>query len=549
MKLFEFKSLALILILSLFSPPGYSIPLEELQELRLAKAELAYVDGDQATALKLLAENITRKNFHLETYLFIAKIHFQNKEYAKGFRSYYYAIKQLHTDKLLRSRIIDLKKRIDDVEAPSPETLSLYIKVANKYYDLYENKSYPEASDEMLLGLSYKYFSILEHYKYDPANTKYMMARISQKLKNYNVALEKMIEAKELFIELDEKEGVKDASYADLDYEIGDILIQSGHMDAGGIYLKTLFLNPKTTPALREYASVYLESLSQTYSVTTFTLGFTDYGNLNELNTTQLANFSADSTYKRKTATARTLGASYFQSSDQYGNWQFFGSGSFSQVNYLHEEVTNNDFRSFALAFDIKYDNLSMSIGKLGYYGSLSYLRQSVGGEFAKYSLSHSIYLQYSYALKSGLLSIKAPITLTDYVSTSLNDTYDLGGELSLTPYKVGKYWSPTYSLSYTNAGDTYYTERSNQITAAVSNHMKFSDTSSLFIEPSYTTFTNSVASNTYNELAIYGSWSIYFAKFLGISQSLNTSWSQKTYGNGSIVNVSTTSINWSFNF
>lgn len=533
---------------NLLITPIFAIPLEELQELRLAKAELAYSDGDKATALKLLTENITRKNFHLETYLFIAKIHFSNKDFAKGFRAYYYAVKKLHNDKLIFSRSHKIKETLEKIEKPDTKALQLYSDIANKYYDLFENNSYPEASDQLLLGLSYKYFLVLEHYQFNLADTKYMMSRISQKLKKYNLALEKIIEAKELFIKMDKDEGIEDASYADLDYEIGDILIQNGHMDAGGIYLKNLYTNPKTSPALREYASVYLESLSQTYSVTTISFGFSDYGNLNELNTTQLANFDKD-TYKRKTATGQSIGISYFQASDRYGNWQFFGSGAFSQINYLHEEISNNDFRSFSLAFDIKYDNLSMSSAKFGYYGSLGHLRESVGGSFQNYSLTHYFYLQYSMALKHGLLALKFPLTLTDYESESTNDTYDFGGELNFTPYKVGKLWSPTFSASVSSVGDTYYLERSIQFSGAMSNHMRLNDRSSIFLEPSYTTYSNSVASNSYSEFAAYLAWSLYFENIFGISQSLSTSWSQKNYVNGDSINVWTTSINWSFNF
>ncbi|MGB0453321.1 MAG: hypothetical protein ACPGJV_06370 [Bacteriovoracaceae bacterium] len=538
------QTFILSLVFGLSFSSSYAATVSELQELNLAKAELALVDGDDREALRLISQNLSRKHFHLASYQFLADFYFDNEIFAKGYRVLYYMIRKLHTPHLLKApegKV--LNKVLRKVPKASEEALGIYFDIATKYYN---HSGLPYFNDKkrpyFLLKLSRKYFSILDHYQFKTAEVKYYQGLIAKKMAKYNKAITKFFEAKDIF---EEKYKDKETS-EQIDFLIGETLLTSGSTDSGSIFLQSIAIRGKRRSlqngqsqdaTLASYAESYLDSLySDNYSVFSVTYGMSENSNVHSLSDANRDDFSSISSfYDSESGRSEDMTASYYFNSKQFGHYQYIASAYYSQSQYDNAKINFQDSKSYGASFDIRYDNLLKSLAKFGYSYAKSLYRPEAGGSFTDLSASNTIYLQYGQVFKSGILKTKIPYTFNDNVISE--NSYSFGIELSFVPYLKTKNWRPSYQIDINRNSETSGPPMTTEYQLSFTNHFKITNYDSVFLTLDYTLYNNSDPDTGYNQYQANLSYSRSFKFWRGLSFSASYNLRKRNKDNDETVN------------
>ncbi|MBT3585366.1 MAG: hypothetical protein HN509_10710 [Halobacteriovoraceae bacterium] len=482
-------------LLIFFSLSARAVSLREIQDVRLAKAELAQSDGNTKVALKLISKNLDRKNFHLDSYLFLAKYHLRIGNIPKGLRVYYFAIKRLHGKDIINIKIKgSIFKYLSQIEPPSREALKLYYTIAQTYFNIFEEGIYADKFGHQLLRLAHKYFQVCSYYRYSLPSTKLYIAQVRSHQDKHLSAVEYLIEAQDLFRELGEAENK--SSLNKIDVLLGESLIKDGQAESGLIFLKGIYLDPKANSSLKQYANAYIDALATSYLAASFSFNRKLNTNIHELSNFDLNQEFDSDTFIEKEAWVDSKNFNLFYNTSKWNNFS-----SVMVLNILDETTTNRDLRakdlrSYSFGLDLKYDNLKKSLFKLKYSYNQLYLKDSAAGKLAKVSTSHNLTPQYIYTLKRGTLTYGIPVTST--YSGSQHAQTSEGFSVSYTPFWHNKYLSPTFSFDYIREDEEDDSPDSNQFVLSISNHSAISDRHSFF-----TTFTF-VANNNREDTTAY---------------------------------------------
>lgn len=479
-----------LFILVLFVPSiVHSVEISEIQEVRLAKAELALLDGKEKKALGFINKNLSAKNFHLETFIFLGKYHLSKGKLTKSMKVFYYLIRKLHTS-LLTDSYFDYTflDKLQDAPVPSKKALEVYYMIALNYYNVYGEGIYNKKFNQSILYLAQKYFTISRYYQYNLALSNFYLAQIHSKENNTQDAVKRFVEARELF---QEDTTVKPEQINQLDVLLGEALIRDGLNDAGSMFLKSVYLNPDSNASLKQYANSYLDALGDSYAAVTVSLTSKYDSNLHDLNDAELADF--DNSYKESLNStsgltmARTL--NIFYSKKIAKNWSNITVFNFLDEVAADSKLKMKDVRSYSLGLDFKYDNLIKSAAKIKYNFSQIYLRDTAESKLEKSTTTHSITPQYIHSLKRGTITWGVPYEHTTQPDSTTQTK--LGLSVSYSPYFSSKWISPTTNFEFSNAGEEAGAANSKVIEGSVSNHSLLSDSHSFFSSLSFTKNSN----------------------------------------------------------
>lgn len=537
------------LILLLFCQLGWTASVEELQELNLAKAELALVDGNQKQAFQIIQRNLIKKNFHLASYQFLIDLYLRNQKFSKAFRVYYFLIKRLHSDRILKAgdrRALNYAYR--KAPKPKPEALSVYEEIAKKYFDLHESEVFKnEKRPLFMLNMATKYFEVMLHYKYNVAEARYYLGLISKSKKNYGDAITNFLEARDLFAKEDGADGVTQ----ELDFLVGDTLIQTGLTDAGSLFLQSVYLRGTKGSSLRDYAQQYIESLySQDLYIYSLSYGMTRKDNAHFLSDEDIESFDTDlkDLYGSVSDTSQDLTVSAFYNSKQKDHFQYIASAYYATNEHGEELVTIQDSQAYGLSAEVRYDNLIKSLVRLSYSFDKANYRPEANASYEALSTSHTFTLSYGHLLKSGLITYRLPMSFTS--SELSNSTSYYGLNLSFVPYTNTKYFRPSYTvvLNSNDEGEDGI-NRSLEINPTFTNHFQLDDYRSIFLTAGYTYYKNDDDSYGYKEWEIDLSYAHVFKFWTNLNASLSYSYSSQSQDDGDKVNKGEISGNLSVSF
>lgn len=526
-------------------------PISEIQEINLSKAELAIIDHNYSLAYKLITQNLSRKHFHYNSYIFLANYYIEKGLWSKAFRVYYYLITKLHSKKVGKTKYTtDLPPYINDLPAPKPKALEVYFKIANLYYSLYSANIFTKEYSRSLLHHSKRFFYLCFYYKYNLPTVNYYLSLIELDLSHYNQAIRGFLRTKDLLGDI--KNNENNEFIDSINQSLADTLIRKGNIDAGSLFLQNLYSKSSSSSSLKEYARNYMDSIQENYLLLTFSGTMTSNTNIGSLTSEELTQFDSE-TQISKGATSSTKNFNLFYSSKRF----HYLSTSFS-LN-LTEEIHQNtdlyfrDYRNANIYIEGKYDNLIKSIIKFYYlYNSVS-LKTSSDGKYETYAKTQTYTGEYIHALKSGTLSYQIPFTIQmlqgELSSTTKAQTTELGIKASYIPYAQYKYFSPTYTL-FINSIEENDEEIANSfnLTSSFSNHFIFKQNFSTFLTLDYIINTNADVNYHYTQLV--GSFTIsYSFKFLqGFGSTINMNYSDK-WINDDVVNIQKISLGFAYTF
>lgn len=497
----------------------------EMQEVRLAKAQLALAEGKDKEAMAHIAGNLNPAHFHRASYQFLVDYHLKKGNISKAFKVLYYMIGKLHDRRVLNARFDDNFTRfIASLGPPPREALEVYFAIGELYYQFYQKRIFSPEYTPRLLALSEKYFTVTNFYRHELALTKVYLGKIHNERANFQGALEQFIEAKELFREEYDIEG--ESGLEDMNFLIGSTLIQGGLLDPGSLYLRSVYTTSDSNSALKAIAQEYLNIL--TYRFFSITAKY-DVGiktNVYELNDVQLSNYSlAESLLGPQDGSFTRLSASVFYNYPKVTtNISSFFIASFSQQSFSEKLHQNRNERSLSLGSEFKYEGINKGVPKVRYYLTQNYVPDGNVSEFEKSSTSHFLEGLYVRPIKAGTLTYSIPILLTDYESGV--EESSMGFSLSYTPFWINRRFSPSISVGLFTREEVSVEEKSTRYEVSGSVQSEWTDKLSTFASLIVRKNSNEITSLDYNEYesSINATWLWRY----GFSFALDASWRQQ---------------------
>ena len=538
----------LLIYLILIPLSVHAISLTEIQEVRYAKAELAMIDGREVDAVRLLTMNLNSKTIHVPSFKLLARYHFDHRDYAKGFRVYYYLVRKFHGPYLLKTRVTKSFPRfLERVPVPNETAKELYFEIASLYLQAIEQDGLPQSKNQLTL-LAFKYLSICQFYKIREADTQMALARINSQLENYDIAIDHILEAQELFEH--DKNPDKNKS-KELEFLLGETLLKSGFTDAGSLYLKSVYLDSKSSPVVKEFSSAYLQALKGTLISTSAFYNLKYSSNSHDLTEEELSNFTGSNNetfYKKKNGYVHSRGFNAFFLHTFESDLNFLLGGTFIDEKAADPLLNLKDSRTMALTTELKSSAEDKSQWKLRYNFNIFYLRPSTEDPIQQSSTLHIITPQYSHSLKSGIISYSLPYDLT--VSSSSENTYALSFQIDYSPYRFSKYFMPSYSLRHTPRKTETSTLGHSELTSfSISNFSDLADRHALFTDLSIESKTNNEQSESYLEWYFGASYTYQFKFLPELSFNASFSNSQRKRRDSQIVKTLTMSSGLTYTF
>jgi hypothetical protein len=469
------------------------------ENLELAKDEMA--NGQTTRAMSLLRKNLSKKYFHLDSYLFLANYHFEQKNYTKGFKVYHYTIKKLHSSKIIRSsKISDIESVSSNTKKPSNEALEIYTRLAQKYFELADSDVFSESFSKTLLLRSLKYYKVINYYDYNLAETKYMLAVLQNRLDDFQSSMDNLIDSQDFYLSADQEES--NEQIENIKYLMGDNLIRSGFTDAGSLYLKSILLSPNSSQSLKEYASSYLDTLSEDYFSFSVKVAKTYNNNIHLIPDNLLPYWDRFPIVQKVLVSldgwSDTLAFNVFYNSKKFDHWSFYIYTDMENQTMSRKELSDKDSRTYSSSFEIKYDNFESSLLKFNFSWSYSQYKEAAGSPFVKLSNLYAFSPSYTYMLSKGSLTTKATLSVTNSISEG--NLSENAYSLTYQPFYKTPWFSPSFSIEGGQLEEDSTSPVSTKATVTISNLSAISENHSFFLSLDATMNKNEDDDLTYQE-------------------------------------------------
>jgi len=506
---------------------------EERNEVRLAKIELALEDKEFKLALKLIKKNLDSGILHIPTYLLLAQLHMDKGKYSKAMRVYYYVIKKVHPIDgkkiILQKSEYRLNNLLKNISVPTKKALEVYMQVGKTFYSIAEGFENNKVFQKQLYLHAEKFFKVCDRFRFDLATSKFFIGLINTKIERNLEAISNFYNAKELLIE-----GNADPNeIKNVNYLLADSLIREGRTDAGIIYLKSITRDKDAESSLREYADLYLSGVNTSYSAISFGMDYIYSSNINSLSDQDLEALGP-SVYKTKAGSSVDRKLRLVYSSGKIGNFSYRTSMNLNDQETSNRELVRLDERNFGGNISMKYDNFIKSIftTELGYAQEYHPIDTESGHK--KYSTTTNLSFQYFHNLKSGTLGYKVPL---QYVNYEFEEGARLtkGINLTFSPFWNTNLFSPSYSANLTSVDEGEASSSSLKYSLSLSNYSTITKNFNIFTYLAITKSTNVDPDLAYTDLnlSLYLTYNIRYISGLSLdgemSQTLTTTESSKS--------------------
>lgn len=554
------KPFVILVLLILIINNSNATTEKELQEVRYAKALIAYNDKNYNKALKYLDQNLNFTYVHLESIELLAKIHEQNKDYKKAIRVYYFLLKKSKALDYIRLNFDEnFKDKLSDLPPPDIQQLNYFFKLGSIYLSYYDymqeifekddniqslrdkqkgrdilieiNKSFNkkfklatqddkrEAYNYKIISLAKKYLTICKINSFSLGLTNFMLGLAEKKKGNYHESSKLFKLAYQISFDTEFEEGkIEEKSLDDgqkslkevLEFYIGDSLFKEGHRELATRYLKSLSGSTKTG-ALKSFTKLYIDSLESSYL--SFNLAFGSGVDSLPVNLDP-STFSNPDYGESDFFTSAEFNV--FYNSNQKNNWAYTLNASFDQFTYFNNIFEPYDARTYTAGGEIKLLKMPTSIWKLSTNITNVHSKQDDAKAFSSFSQSLEVTPQYDRYMSFGIVSLSAPTTILSYVTTNgtVNATERLYS-LSVTPWGSSRMFQPTYSASFGSTTTNGIVSPSTNYRFSFSNQFSISDLSNAFLSFSARIDDAQTQSQSVSEYALQTQWVYSLEKYL----------------------------------
>jgi tetratricopeptide (TPR) repeat protein len=497
-----FQKAFLAFFIVLFARQSWSAS-NPMLEIRFAQAELAFIDGDEQEGLRLLRENLEPGDPHIPTYRLLSRIYLTKEEFSKSFRVLYVLIRRLHpnggpTILAIQDRR-DIARQLRRSAPPNREALETYFLIGSNYFRLAERPHFPAAFRGQLYELAHKYFSVTDYYRFEMPQTSYFLGVIASRRRNYQDAITRLIEARELFSK-EEGEGASEQIQG-INFLLGDSLIRSGYRDAGTLYLNSLYLDDDVNESLKQYSKAYLDNLASSFALITVGVTGNYRENLYRFTDSFLDDFDRfKEILGENNGSSITRSANYLYSSRRFNHMIYTARLNFREDRQREAKHWRLDNRLLSGTFEVRYDNLKRSIVKLSYSQNHLFTRPGEAQNFKANTQIHNINPEYVHTLRKGTITYRAPITIRTRKNS--NSTRNHGLAVSYVPFYRTQWIGPSLSAEYTFVDETTH-RTTRQTRASLSNHLRPSPIWSTFAFASYSITDHELDRLSQNELTL----------------------------------------------
>jgi hypothetical protein len=394
-----FRILITLLVLLIFSINKTNAAVEkELQEVRYAKALIAFNDKDYDKAIKYLGTNLNYKHVHLESIELLGQIHEKKKNFKKAIRVYYFLLKRADALKYIAIPYDKyFKDRLEDLPKPNAKQLSYLFKLGSLYISYHDqllekfevddniqkiknskkkraikvkmkegNKTKitvitqeekRQALSLKIVQLAEKYLNICKENNFSLGLTNFMLGLAEKKKGNYHESSKLFKLAYQLSFDIDENEGQNVEQIKKklddgqkslkevLEFYIGDSLFKEGHRELATKYLKSLSSSTRTG-SLRSFTRLYIDSLESSYLSISTVLGAGVDTNPSNQDPTTITNpeYGEADIYQN-------VEFNMFYNSNQKNNWAYTINGGYEQNTFFKSLTTTNGTAEYLETF------------------------------------------------------------------------------------------------------------------------------------------------------------------------------------------------------
>ncbi len=468
--------------------------LKELQEVRYAKALIAFNQKDYIRSARFIAQNMDKESPHTPSLELLANIHTERGDLVKAQKVYYYLIKKHYTNKILKLPAEQLNK-LKTYDKPSEQAMGYIFKIASTHFELFNN--YKEAHEKerdhetrlsiqerknRVLKLSEKYFKMLKYFKFAQDSMVEYNLGLIEKEKNQN---KKAMEHFEKALMAEEKAEEPDMDLSNMiQYYLGDTLIKAGQRDIATKYFKAINETTKIE-ALKNFSRTYLDSLNG--SALAFNVGY-DWGsdanpfNLDPRNV-ELDDFNQASNFS-------DVQANMYYNSDKDNDWMYSVNLNYNELEYKNYIFRNADSRNFKVSTEFKFYDLPHKVNRY----ALSYLstdnKQDDIAAWRPFSDTIFFSPYWDFYTKSGIYTLGLPHTRISYknisdvpVTTSMQLV-----SFSWLPWTTSRFLNPSLTLNYgqTHSNRDDIISRSNNLRVYLSNQTSLTENNTVLFSLSH---------------------------------------------------------------
>lgn len=543
----------LIIATYLLSISAFGLTAKEAQDIRYAKAMSLINSENEDKGISLLRRNL-RPPFHYKTSLFLARHFYEKKEFTKSFRLYQHILKNTFDETIIEFTYNpelkgQLTKKLNKIPKPHPEALLTSFEFAEKFFEVYQEKIFPEEFLKSLLNLSEKYFTICAHYKLFPAPTHVYLSKIATIRGNDSQAIELLAFAKsELKKNPDDQLGLKEE---DIDLLLSEAFARVGQIETSTSLLRSLYSKDNLSPSTSQYAKTFLKELNTSYFNATFTYQIKRRQNIYQLEESEYNSFEGNRRQKERLKDKD--GIIHYRHLNFYMNKQINQDLSFKGgIDYTNEKAFTNGLPGTTS------DQLSFNLGVNKYRGndsyySLEYEFSRLGGRrlenlFVIQSRRHHTFTPgYYWNTVESQWKWSLPIEFESYEGE--RSATGLSIALTYSPIIKSEFWSPEVygNLGRRSEGDLLPSSLFFQVGA--SNFNEIDDKLGLLSFLDFYKNSNSDASLDFSELTLDAVLSYKYPKIKGLSLEFEIVWRRRSYGTGEVIPMNDIGLGATYNF
>lgn len=528
------RVLALTLLFwGVFTSPLHALTKQQAQEIRYAKALVAFSNQQQEEGLKLLRENL-KGPFHYKTEKYLAQYFFEKRKFTKSFRLYQHMLKNTYSKKVIDFNFNhELKNQFINFvraeEKPSPLALQIAFEAAEKFYEAYLLKIFPDEFSMNLLNLSEKYFTICVEGELYLSPSKFYLSKIYFERRKDDEAISLLKEAKEDYSLAPEKNLQLGLKVEDIELLLGEALARAGYIDSGTLIIRSLYSRDGISSNTKSYAKSFLDELNTSYFNAIITYQLKQKNNIHQLDSDDYSNFQSlpnNQELVEKDAIVHHRRFHFYM--NQRLSEKYHASGNFTYVNETpsNSALTKPGFDQTNLELELKRFRQTTSFYGLGYRFNNLAGRELNSLNFIQAEQSQTFTPHYYWITENSKWKLSFPIEFRTYLSG--RKATSLAMQLDYKPILSSSWWSPSLfsTLGRRTEGDNFNSSLFFQL--GLSNSYEISDQLYWLLVSDYFSNSNSDFRLNYNELTISNLLSYQLKKYPSFSLELEVTWRRR---------------------
>ncbi|MCR9205614.1 MAG: hypothetical protein NXH75_13605 [Halobacteriovoraceae bacterium] len=439
-----------LLCFFLISLPALALSPKQAQDIRYAKAMSNFLNQEEKKGLILLKKNLNGP-FHFQTEKYLAEYFFEQQAFTKSFRFYQHILKKTYDPEVvnfiysygIREEFIKfIKTKIQ----PDARSLQIAFEVAEKYFDAYKMKIFPEEFNKSLLELSEKYLLICENFDLFKAASQFTLSKIYFERGQNIEAIKYLENSKQSYDEKPEESEALGLKKEDIEILLAEALTKEGYVDSGAIMMRSLYSRDNISGSARNYIKTFLNELNTSFFNVLFVYQLRNKVNAHQLSREDYSNFSNLSNkdeLSEKDALFHHRRFNFFfnqQLSNKYtvnGNFHYFNESPFD------ENVRGPGVDQTGLDLGIKKYSNDTSFYGLDYHFEKVSGRRLASLAAIQPVLRNVFSPSYYWLTKNSKWKITLPVEFRKYLNDRSGTSF--GADFNYSPILKSSWFNPTF--------------------------------------------------------------------------------------------------------